>query len=63
MVDVPGEMPMTIPVEEPTVATAVLLLLHCPPDVVSDNVREEPTQTLAVPLMGPTMIAPDTCTE
>ena len=63
MVLVPGEIPMTIPDDEPTVATALLLLLQCPPEVVSDNVLEEPTQTLAVPLIGPTKVTPDTCTE
>ena len=32
-------MPVTIPVDEPTVAMEVLLLLHTPPPVTSDNVE------------------------
>ena len=47
----PAETPVTIPVEEPTVAIAVLLLLQCPPDVESLSDLVEPTHTLAVPLM------------
>ena len=51
MVQVPAEMPDTMPVDEPTVATRVLLLLQCPPAVESDSVRVPPTHTLVVPLM------------
>jgi len=60
IIHVPAVMPVTIPVEEPTVAIAVLVLLQTPPDVVSVNVRVEPIQTLAVPLM-PLTVTPFTC--
>ena len=63
MVHVPGEMPVTTPEVIPTVATDGVLLLQVPPEVESVNALVEPTQTLAVPLMGPTGVAPDTCTE
>ena len=35
MVAMPAEIPVTLPVDEPIVATAVLLLSHAPPDVAS----------------------------
>ena len=62
IIQVPAVTPVTTPVEEPTVAIPVLLLLQLPPEVVSDKVLVEPTQTLAIPLMGLTTIAADTCT-
>ena len=40
-----------MPVVEPTVATAVLLLLHMPPGVTSLSVVEKPGQTLVVPVI------------
>jgi hypothetical protein len=45
MVTVPADTPVTIPVEDPTVATEALLLLHVPPVVasLSDIVRPAPT--------------------
>src|ERR1019366_9069008 len=46
---VPGAMPETTPVL-PTVATAVLLLLHVPPGVASVSVVVLPAQTVAVPV-------------
>ena len=52
IVHVPAETPVTIPVEEPTVATAVLLLLQTPPAVESVSVRVPPTQALGVPPMA-----------
>lgn len=48
--DVPEAMPLTIPVTEPTLALA-LLLLHVPPDGVAFNVVVNPTQTFKVPVM------------
>ena len=42
MVDVPKETLVTNPLDEPIVATAVLLLDHVPPDVASDKVVEAP---------------------
>ena len=47
----PAETPVTIPVEEPTVAIAVLLLLQWPPAVESVSGLVEPTQTIVVPVM------------
>ena len=52
MVAVPGVRPVTTPVEEPTGATALLLLLHTPPVVVSEKVVVEPSQTVAAPDIG-----------
>jgi hypothetical protein len=44
--------PVTTPVPEPTVAIAVLLLAHDPPDVELLNVVVEPTQTEWVPVFA-----------
>ncbi len=52
IVTVPEATPVTTPVDEPTVAIAVLLLLHVPPDVALLSVVVLPWQTLAVPVMG-----------
>jgi hypothetical protein len=46
-------MPVTIPVELPTVATVISLLLHVPPVVLSANAVTEPTQ----PAVGPVIAA------
>ena len=46
-------MPVTTPVDEPIVATDVLLLLHVPPVVVLLSVVVVPTQMLVVPVMMP----------
>ena len=51
MVDVPDDMPVTIPVEEPTVAIPVLPLVHVPPLVASLKVVVKPAQTDAVPVI------------
>jgi len=48
---VPIVAPVRNPVEEPMVATAVLLLLHVPKIVVSLNVITESRHTLGDPLM------------
>jgi hypothetical protein len=50
---VPAATPVTTP-EVPTVATAVLLLLHVPPGVASVNEVVEPAQTDVVPVIAPT---------
>ena len=50
IVDVPGEIPVTIPVD-PIPAIPLLLLLQCPPDVASDNAVVDPAHTLSVPVM------------
>jgi len=54
MMAVPLEIPVTIPLDEPTVATARLLLLHTPPGVPSDKVLVAPTHSWAVPVIPPT---------
>ncbi len=53
IVVVPVDIPVTIPVEEPTVPTAPVLLVHEPPGVLFDKEIEEPTHTLVGPTMGP----------
>ena len=52
MVAVPADMPDTAPEGEPTVAIAVLLLLHVPPVVASPSVVVAPAQTLVVPVIA-----------
>ena len=52
IVTVPGEMPVTIPEDEPTVAIVVLLLYQLPPVTVSDNEVVLPTQTVVIPDIG-----------
>ena len=52
MVAVPFATPVTIPVDEPTDATAVLLLLHVPPAETSLNEPRLPWHTDAGPEMG-----------
>jgi hypothetical protein len=52
MVTEPDARPVTVPVAEPTMATAGLLLLHVPPEVASDNVTEAPRQTVPEPDTG-----------
>ena len=50
-------MPVTIPEPVPTVATAVVLLVHVPPGVASASVVVLPTQTVKVPVTG-AVVAP-----
>ena len=50
--DVPVAKPLTKPVAEPTVATAVLLLLHTPPAVPSLKAVVRPTQNCVVPVIS-----------
>jgi hypothetical protein len=52
MVTVPVETLVTIPEEEPTVATEVLLLLHVPPLYVSPSVMAYPRHTEEAPVMA-----------
>ena len=61
MIQVPAETPVTIPVEEPTVAIAVLLLLQCPPAVESISVVVAPAQTLALPTMPVSAVTVTIC--
>jgi hypothetical protein len=53
IVGVPAATPVTAPVDGWTVANKLLLLLHDPPAVVSDNVIEVATQTLVAPKIAP----------
>jgi hypothetical protein len=48
-VDVPAATAVTIPVEDPIVATLVVKLVHVPPGVAFDSVVVLPWQTLRVP--------------
>ena len=50
IVVIPAALPLTTPVV-PTVAIAVLLLLHVPPAVVLASVVDRPGVTVAVPVM------------
>ena len=49
---VPAETPVTIPEEEPTVATDVLLLSHVPPETASVKVVTVPVKMVVGPLIG-----------
>ncbi len=55
MTAVPADTPATNPDDEPTVATAVLLLLHVPPIVPSVNVVTPPMQMAEAPATGDTV--------
>ena len=52
MVAVPNATPLTVPVALPAVATNRLLLLHEPPETASLNAVDDPTQTVAMPVIG-----------
>jgi hypothetical protein len=49
---VPPDTPVTIPVPGPTVATAVLPLLHAPPVVASFKIVVPPGHRVKVPMIG-----------
>lgn len=51
IVAVPALVPHTTPLEEPTVATDVMELLHTPPDVASPSVVQLPAHILLTPVM------------
>jgi hypothetical protein len=51
MIAVPEVTPETIPVVDPTVATAILLLIHKPPPTVLPSVVVLRTHTLVVPVI------------
>lgn len=51
IIDVPAISPLTMPVVDPMVATAVLLLVHVPPDTVLPSVVVKPIHTLVAPVM------------
>ena len=52
MVAVPADTPLTLP-DASTDAIAALLVLHDPPDTVSDNVVVAPTHTVDAPVITP----------
>ena len=52
MTVVPVAMPVTIPVEEATIATLVLPLLHTPPPTELLNVVVLPAHTVVVPVIA-----------
>ena len=52
MVAVPTETPDTIPVDEPTLAMVLSLLVHIPPEVALFSVVEEPIHTIDEPVMA-----------
>ena len=47
---VPAATPVTIAFSDPTVAAALLLLLHTPPAIASLSVVVKPAHTVAVPV-------------
>lgn len=49
-------MPLTIPEEDPTVATPVLLLVQVPPDTVLPSVVVAPAHALVVPVIVPGLV-------
>ena len=53
MAAVPAAMAETTPVDEPTVATDVLLLLHVPPLPDAVSVDVSPGYNVVLPLMSP----------
>lgn len=50
---VPADIPVTTPVNDPTVATVVLPLVQVPPGTVSVNAVVSPTQIFNTPSIGP----------
>lgn len=54
IVTVPGDIAVTMPEEEPTMAIVVLLLVHIPPDGELDNEILLPTHNSA-PTVDPTI--------
>jgi hypothetical protein len=52
MLEVPAEMPETVPEDEPIAATDGLLLVHVPPASALLSVVANPTQALSVPVIA-----------
>jgi len=52
IVAVPAATPVITPEEDPIEATAVLLLLHTPPDVLLLSRDEAPIHTVVTPVIG-----------
>jgi hypothetical protein len=53
IVDVPPETPVTVPDDEPMVATLVVPLVHVPPGEMSVSVVDVPAQIEARPVIAP----------
>jgi hypothetical protein len=51
---VPTDIPVTIPEEEPALATAGLLVIHVPPVMVFPSEVVPPTHTVVLPVIGAT---------
>lgn len=52
MIALPGPAPVTMPVDKPTVAMPVDILLHVPPGVALDNVVVVPWHMVLKPVIG-----------
>jgi hypothetical protein len=52
MADVPADAPLTIPLDDPTVATAGVALCHVPPAVALLSVVVPDTHTESVPVIA-----------
>lgn len=48
----PGDPPVTMPVDEPTVATVMVLLVHVPPPLALASVVVKPVHTKRLPVIG-----------
>ncbi len=53
---VPVATPVTTPVDDPTVATEGVLLVHVPLGVACESVVVEPTQVVSEPVIGPGVV-------
>ena len=51
--DVPADVPVTMPDEDPTEAIGGLLLIHVPPAAVSAREMDDPMHTEVVPVITP----------
>lgn len=56
------DTPVTMPVLDPTVATAVLLLLQLPPDTEFDKFVVEPRHAINIPVIGAGVVVTVTTT-
>lgn len=56
MVAVPKLLPVTTPLDDPTVATPALLLVQVPPGLALVNVVDEPTHIVDAPEMDPGVV-------
>lgn len=55
IVEFPTPTPVTVPVFEPMVATASVLLVHVPPETLLLRLIVEPTHTEEAPLIVPAL--------